>query len=309
MKKAIVTFGVGYQYNDIKYFLESCQQYCPEADVYIYVGKNIETLRKQCWHFQKLQLIRFNENIFFNAIAKILIRVPALNRAYAEWIQAIWRKKIFPKRWTNSMVSPMLQFMVRRFFLIEELMKDKNYQQIMLTDLRDVVLQSDPFVYVTENTIITGIEPVHIAESEMNSRWLANAYSADTLENLKFKHVVCAGVTVGSGKAVRQYVSEMNEEIYLQLPKLLNKLGPDQAIHMYLFYERLKGLDKYLETNGAGTIATLHYSPLTEFNLNNGKIENPVGKKLAVVHQYDRHPELAEFLRTNLIRNASHSIA
>ena len=142
------------------------------------------------------------QNVIFNAIAKILVKVPTPDRIYAGWLRAIWVKN-FPQRWTN-MVSPHASvYQCVCFFLIEEAMRDKNYQQIMLTDLRDVVLQSGPVCLRHGKHHRYRYRTCSHCRAEMNSRWLANTQQNPGKPQIQ-AHVVCAGVAVGSGKAIRR---------------------------------------------------------------------------------------------------------
>jgi hypothetical protein len=301
MRKAIITFGVGYQFEDIRYFLESCKKYCPEADIYMYVGKNYKQLKNECVKFERLHLIQYEESVVPKVIAKVFSFVPGIQRRYATILQKLHLNNSLPKHHLQTIATPLLQFMVKRFFVIEKLMKQLPHDLFMLTDLRDVLLQADPFTEIDQNTIITGIEPIKIHESEMNARWIKNTFNETILNTLKDFQVACAGVTVGSRKAIVQYVNEMNDHVMENLPKIIGMLGPDQGIHIFLFYKGLAGLDTHLQSNGTGSIATLHYSTLDEFEAHAGLLNNKVQRKLAVIHQYDRHPILAAELRTSLI--------
>jgi hypothetical protein len=78
MRKAIITFGVGYQFEDIRYFLESCKKYCAEADIYMYVGKNYKQLKKDCLKFENLHLIQYEESVVPKVIAKVFSFVPGI---------------------------------------------------------------------------------------------------------------------------------------------------------------------------------------------------------------------------------------
>jgi hypothetical protein len=307
MKKAIITFGVGYQFEDIRYFLESCKKYCPNAEIYMYVGKNYKQLKKECIKFENLHLIQYKESLVPKLIAKAFSFMPSMQRNYATILQKLYVNSTLPKHHLQLVATPLLQFMVKRFFVIENLMKQLPHDLFMLTDLRDVLLQSDPFIGINQNTIITGIEPIKIHESEMNARWIKNTFNENILNSLKNFQVACAGVTVGSRKAIAQYVKEMNDHVMKNLPKIIGMLGPDQGIHIFLFYKGLAGLDTHLQSNGTGSIATLHYSTLDEFESHAGLLNNKVQKKLAVIHQYDRHPSLAAELRTSLIADFKHA--
>jgi hypothetical protein len=299
MKKAIITFGVGYDFDNIKYFIHSCRMNAPDAMVFIFVGANIDKLKNDCRDYSNVTFIRYRQNFFANVISKMMARVPAVAKMYARGLRAIHRQN-FARPLLSTLATPLVQFMVKRFFIIEAFIKTIPHEFIMLTDIRDVVIQDDPFRHVSENTIMTGIEPVSTGECSMNSKWIRQTYSDNSLGLLKNKQIACAGVTIGSRRAIQQYVHEMIEDVFNNLDKIIGMLGADQAIHIRLFYEQLEGLTKRFEANGKGSIATLHFSNLSEFRMADGKVNNLNDERLAVVHQYDRHTALSAYIKSTL---------
>lgn len=308
MKKAIITFGVGYGFEDIKYFINSCTLHTPDADIYLYVGKNIDELRTQCAPYPRLHLIQYHENFFPKLVSRALIALPVTRRIYPRVLTYLYSGTTFNRSALNALTLPLVQFMVKRFIIIQDLLRTLPHELIMLSDVRDVLLQSNPFRQIDDKTIITGIEPLTNHQSEMNSRWIQKTFSLHELDTLKGEWVACAGVIVGGRKAIDQYVDEMINEVYANLHKILGMLGADQAIHMKLFYQKLTGLNKRFESNGKGSIATLHFSTLNEFDLLQGKISNRINNNLAIVHQYDRHPELAALLKKNIDSEIAQSL-
>ncbi len=303
MRKAIITFGVGYGFEQIKHFLLSCKKFIPEADIYMFAGKNIPQLEADCSHIQGVYFIPFKEGFTGKVIAKVLSKVPSLQAKYAQYLSAKWKEKPLERERIEALTSPLTQFMVKRFFLIKQLLAHLPHEQVMIADVRDIIFQSDPFAALDNDTIVTGIEPLTNADSEINQKWIRRTYSDAIFEEMADKKVACAGVTFGSRRAMNQYIQEMLEETFDNLPKIIDMLGADQAIHIRLFYYRLRGLSRALESNGVGSIATLHFSDLEEFSVANGRIDNRQGKPLAVVHQYDRHPDLALELRKGIEEN------
>lgn len=293
MKKAIITFGVGYGYDDIKHFMLSAKRYMPDADIYMFAGKNIDQLRSDFSGVDGVHFVPFKESVSGRAIAKVVGKVPVLQRQFARYLALKWKKSVVKPAWVETLTIPITQFMVKRFFLIKRLLEQLPHELVLIADVRDVLFQADPFVDMEPRSIVTGIEPVKNRESEMNERWIRRTYSEEIFESLADKNVACAGVTYGTRTAIDQYIAEMLEEVYDNLPKITDMLGADQAIHIRLFYDGLEGVNRHLEANGSGSIATLHFSDLTEFSITEGRIENYAGRPLAVVHQYDRHPRLA----------------
>jgi flagellar biosynthesis protein FliQ len=299
-RKAIITFAVGYQFEHIQHFILSCQTFCPDADLFIYVGSNIRDLQEQCKSFSNVKLIRYQESLLPKILSKLAMQSAWGGKKLAQLIQLLYH-------WLNKSnglemwATPLVQFMVKRFFLIQKLMISLPHEQIMLTDIRDVLIVSDPFEQLGSSMIVTGEEPVAIKDSDFNRRWYETTYSKEQLTMIENLPVLCAGVTIGSRYAIEQYVREMIEETFNNLPKIVGLLGADQAIHMHLMYKRLQGIEKRIEKNGSGAIATLHYSSLDEFQFANGTITNKKGASLKVVHQYDRHQHLVTYLKNYIL--------
>jgi hypothetical protein len=297
MTQAIITFAVGYTYEDIRYFIRSCEMNAPQADLYIFVGSNIKTIKIDCQPHKRVHLIQYREALFGKIVTKIFKLSKRTSVAMANVVGSRTIRRWVPSFILEAFAIPLIQFNVKRFFLSRRLLSKLPHQQIMITDIRDVLLLSNPFEDIHEHTILSGEEPILIEKSEMNRHWILKTYSQTILDRIGKLPVICAGVTIGSRKAMEQYSGEMIQEIYNQLPNIIDFLGADQAIHMKILYLELKGLQKGFEENGKGSIATLHFSKLSEFELGNGSMVNRSGRKLAVVHQYDRHKYLDTFLK------------
>jgi len=299
-KKAIVTFGVGYGYHQIKHFVFSCARHVPDADLYIYAGNNILELQSRFAGYPRVTFLHYSENLLAKLIGKAAMKFPPLARFYGSIISFLYRLHLLPASIARTLAAPLVQFMVKRFFALNQLVNKLPHEQWMFTDLRDVLLLADPFANLDELSIVTGVEPVRIHECNLNRKWLTSTYSPKLYKTVCNEYVACAGVTLGSRKVIQQYLKEVSHDTLLSLPKIIGMLGADQAIHIKLLYLGLKGVKKQLEVNGRGCIATLHYSTLNEFDQSMGRLSNRSGKALAVIHQYDRHPRLAQELMADL---------
>jgi hypothetical protein len=300
MKKAIVTFGVGYGYHQIKNFVFSCARHVPDADVYIYAGNNFLELQSRFVDYPRVKFLHYSENLVAKLIGKAAMKFPPLAKFYGSVISFMYRLHVLPAGAARILAAPLVQFMVKRFFALHQLVNRLPHDQWMFTDLRDVLFLEDPFANLDETSIVTGVEPVRIHECNLNRKWLSTTYSRKLYKMVRNEYVACAGVTLGSRKVILQYLNEVSHDTLLSLPNIIGMLGADQAIHIKLLYKGLKGVKKQLEVNGRGSIATLHYSTLHEFDRSMGRLANRSGKTLAVIHQYDRHPRLAQDLLADL---------
>ncbi len=169
-------------------------------------------------------------------------------------------------------------------------------EQVIISDLRDVMFQADPFA--TELTDLeVCLEERHVLTSEagFNSRWIRDLYGQDGLDELGDAVVSCSGVTIGPRRAMMAYLEAMADEV----DRHVVQLGPhDQAIHNWLLYQgRLAGARPV--PNGTGRVQTM--GEQREIYLStDGAVLNPDGRPPAVLHQYDRHVGLAERLWADL---------
>jgi hypothetical protein len=158
---------------------------------------------------------------------------------------------------------------------------------VMVTDLRDVLFQSDPFA-----TPISGVEvfledpTTTVGSPGFNRRWLADLYGRGWVEDNARQTVSCSGVTIGSREPMVAYLRGMVDE----LEGRLAPLGPrDQAAHNRLV---LSGVVPQLTKVANGTGRVLTMGAMEPSSLIDGVVRNADGSVPAVLHQYDRHPDL-----------------
>jgi hypothetical protein len=144
--------------------------------------------------------------------------------------------------------------------------------------------------------LISGVEERTIGNCPYNSGWIKRIYGQDVLTQMSDSRIVCSGVTLGPGKEVENYLSEMCSEIWRYLPQIASEGGFDQGIHNHLIFEGKIPLDP--TDNREGFIATLGYEkPINILKQPANGLVQVHGNYPAIVHQYDRHPDLAEFLK------------
>jgi hypothetical protein len=171
--------------------------------------------------------------------------------------------------------------------------------RILLADVRDVVFQRNPFEIELGDGLCCFLENevLDLATCVANSGWLACAYGKDVLERIGRNRISCSGTTIGTGPAVRAYLAAITaglRAIDERTPNIMHVIaGIDQCVHNYLLYsDALPGTRLY--SNEFGPIATLNYVNPADFRFDDlGLLLNHNGAPYHILHQYDRHIELA----------------
>lgn len=221
--------------------------------------------------------------------------------------------RTFPRLTRSFLASPTLlhlsasayTVMLARFFAylsyVLSIPPSSQPSHVILTDVRDVVFQRNPAELTSlVPHLAVGLEGPTIGQCATNSEWVRASYGPDVLESMSAAPVSCAGVTVGSYAAIREYLTALVEQL-LVLP-CADFLGPDQAAHNYLLHHGLLPPCQRLH-NGSSAVLTL--SAQSSFELDeNGMVLNTDGSVPTIVHQFDRHPDLERLIRTRLC--ASH---
>jgi hypothetical protein len=155
--------------------------------------------------------------------------------------------------------------------------------------VRDVVFQKNPFDFPVADRIHVAMENpnVPIGACPWTSSWISEAYPPQVLERLRDQELSCAGTTIAPVDRMKDYLRLMIDE----LAAMDNAHAvADQPAHNVLVHGgKLEPLVKL--RNFEGPILTVGSEP--RFRLNTAKeLINRDGSVIALVHQYDRHPEL-----------------
>ncbi len=184
-----------------------------------------------------------------------------------------------------------------RFFLYLEyfltrLMKDSLPRAVLFTDVRDVIFQGDPF---SEPANVLDVfyesERPKIGQCPINSRWIRNCFGELLLQEVAESTISCAGTIMTDGVGAIRYLIEMFN-ILILLPKHALNWGSDQAVHNLIVH---RGLIDGMKAHANGErVLTLNNVKSEEIRLApNGQITGANGYPSPIVHQYDRHPVLA----------------
>lgn len=163
---------------------------------------------------------------------------------------------------------------------------------VLLTDLRDVYFQRDPFAEpVDELEVYLEDESIRIGEEAFNTRWIRDLYGGAEVERLRGSLVSCSGTVVGTRDGVVAYLDEMSREIV----RYRRPMGShDQGVHNVLLRSgRLPRAT--VAPNGHGRVLTVGAMAAYE-RAADGTVLNADGSVPAILHQWDRHAELVAWV-------------
>jgi hypothetical protein len=195
--------------------------------------------------------------------------------------------------------NPRMKVHSARFICIAEALSDIDCEGILLADTRDIIFQKDP----SESLSSTGL---HVYEEDhsqslgscpYNSLWLDLGYGKQILDKLSTYPISCVGTTHGDRGSMLFYLEKLVEQIKNIQP---NTNHPqDQAAHNYIIREKLIDADGvYVWGNEEGEIYTVGYiKPFGTVKFKDNLIINQSGKVPAVIHQWDRHPNLTALVK------------
>ena len=186
---------------------------------------------------------------------------------------------------------------LRHFRYLEFLRRaDREYRRILLTDVRDVAFQADPFSFPWPDGLNAALEHGgrRVGECPYTSRWVRLHLGRAALEALADKPVSCSGTTVGGHAAILRYLEEMAARLVPFAPAA-HMAGYDQGVHNLLVHGGLAPEPAFHDN--AGPILTLGWRRDPPAVDDAGNVLNDAGLPAHIVHQYDRHPALHRAVR------------
>ena len=219
--------------------------------------------------------------------------------------------------------------------MIKEHKVSEVYARIWMIDVRDSFFQSDPFAFVLvpsseqKNSlhVFSGVESFPIKECGWNSGWVKDCFGPQMLAEIGSQGIICSGVSVGTAAAAAEYIGIMDSIITGQnnnnggygyvstgdsavKVKVAGKFphcernGVDQGTHNVLVHTGALdhlGLRKWSQSESASPVANMQarlaeVSCAGEGEERTCRVLNKAGIPVAVVHQYDRYPDLQKYL-------------
>jgi hypothetical protein len=182
---------------------------------------------------------------------------------------------------------------LRYIHYLDVLESNPAAEVVMLSDVRDVIFQRDPFAET-----VSGLEfaleddSIRVGDEVFNTRWLRELYGDDFVATSRGRLVSCSGTTFGEREPMLTYLRLMVAEI---TGRRLPMGSRDQGAHNAVI-SRADLPDVRLVPNGRGRVLTLGGVKMPRIGAG-GCLMNDDGSTPAVVHQWDRHPAFLDPFR------------
>lgn len=175
--------------------------------------------------------------------------------------------------------------------------KDK-YNKVLLVDIRDVIFQSDIFLYGWKNNYLGVAEERQTYEMDtiINKMWIERKYGIETYNSFKKYNIICAGTIISNIGVILNLLELLCEQIF-------NKgyfKNQDQADMNYLIFKNIFKYPLQISNNNSGPIITIGAEK--NILIKNDKVLNYDGDIASIVHQYDRSEDV-ELLVDKLYRS------
>jgi hypothetical protein len=179
-----------------------------------------------------------------------------------------------------------------RYMRYLEFLLENQFDQILLTDVTDVVFQGNPF----EPLLSAGLhifqedERYTCGTDDHNSSWLKANYGAEILKQMKDAPIYCSGTIMGHQSDVLHFLTLLLQE---RSPQKFIELGgreDDQGPFNYLIYNRKMDFRPH---KNADIVATLILTDDSAIKINGSMVEVN-GLLPKILHQYVKKPFLLD---------------
>ena len=169
--------------------------------------------------------------------------------------------------------------------------KSSLFENVMLTDTRDVIFQADPFCSVGQSDLLLFLENADYRFGGINpdTIWMQMVYGAHAVKKYAGERISCCGTILGTPRLMVRYLRRMTHEIARKTPQIKGCHGFDQAVHNHLLLSGRIPACRLFE-NHRGPVLTMGQEPRLALRFdNNGSVCGEEGNPIPVLHQFDRH--------------------
>lgn len=196
-----------------------------------------------------------------------------------------------------------MMFHMERFYHLHNYLKDKKslYRYVITTDVRDVIFQENPSVWLSENIsghdLVASSEAIQIKNESWNRDNITKCFGKESYEDIKEHEVLCVGTLAGQCDAICDLCAML-----FQLSSNRADWVADQAaynvlmrFHPYNFITTFAKLEDAWAINAHVTNREAQFAEFGPHLLEerpffeDGLVKDAKTKKpFVIVHQYDR---------------------
>ena len=208
--------------------------------------------------------------------------------------------------------SSKLPVHVERFLHIYDYLSDKDYRFVITTDVKDVIFQQDPTVYLEnslmgmKNNCIFSSESMLYKDEPWGNQNLLETYGPYLHEKFKNNEIYNVGVLAGKGHAIRDlciniFTAAINRPIPICDQSTFNfmiSMEPYQSSNLYLRSEDgwACQLGTTADPSKIGEFGSKLLEPSPIFK--DGIVKTSTEMDFTIVHQYDRIPEWKQIIES-----------
>lgn len=290
MTDLIMSCSYGYSYAALYPFIRSLKDTGYSGEIVLFVaGTDAATCRSL--EAEGIQLIHFHYP--HKEIRNPLYRLWPIVRP----IIALFDNP----RTISRLAAPFQNLLLLRDLLFYSYLIENpgRHRDVILTDLRDVFFQANPFTPVPPGKLRAYLEepPLTMGTCKFNSRWLREVFGEETLKRMGDKPIACGGTIRADQPTMITYLEAVIRLI--RETRSSFRVGTDQALHNIVVHERIPELVT-LCPNGESEVLTMARMPRDGAFPRDaeGRIVDAEGRPYCLLHQFDRHASLkAEVLQ------------
>lgn len=203
----------------------------------------------------------------------------------------------------------MMIHMLRFLYVYDYLKINPNYRYVITTDVRDVIFQSDPSVYLQkvfgsrDKGVIAQSEAIKIKDESWNRENIIKNFGPYFYDHVKESSVYNVGILAGTA----DYMKDLCFTLFQMSSNRPDWVADQAAYNMIINYMPWSGATIKLDLVDAWAInahVTNKPDQLKEFgpylleprpSMQDGLVVNATNKPFVIVHQYDRVPEWMEY--------------
>jgi len=236
----------------------------------------------------------------FNSSAKIILLTSHLDDSTSEFFKDN-NVDFFPVFFNPLTWSKLVN---KRFLIIESIIKSSllNIDRILITDVRDVVFQGDPFKYNDESVCFALEDKAHTLGMNKDMFGIKRFCSDEIIEYLNDFPIICCGTIIGPKLEILKFLDVYrNVYHFYKLHPNFNESteASDQGlVNLVARLPNLNNVFKSIFLDSGNRIFTMGLSIIN--SIDNIQIsENLIlfnGDSPDILHQYDRSAVINDFI-------------